>query len=223
MHLKTHDLSLPEEGQPTGPELPDDLTQMQQQINRITLNQPLQPIPEDEIITSNPNVTPVITPDNPEITHQPSNGSESLAQPDHEPEVDSRRESIHDHGSSDQLEEALFYTCHEPACALMEADPNHYAWKCEYEVNTPEEFLDQNPNDEEAWLLLATQSKKQKCEVRLSELTESERQEFDIAKQSEVSNWLKTETLTKMLRDQVPHDPNLALPMDIELETPRSK
>jgi hypothetical protein len=199
-------LSLPEEGQPTGPELPDDLTQMQQQINRITLNQPLQPIPEDEIITSNPNVTPVITPDNPEITHQPSNGSESLAQPDHEPEVDSRRESIHDHGSSDQLEEALFYTCHEPACALMEADPNHYAWKCEYEVNTPEEFLDQNPNDEEAWLLLATQSKKQKCEVRLSELTESERQEFAIAKQSEVSNWLKTETLTKMLRDQVPHD-----------------
>ena len=199
-------LALPEEGHPAGPELPDDLTQIQQQINRISLNQPLSPIPEDEIPSSDHNIIPPVTNNAPAIAHQPSITSDSSIQPDQEPEVDSRRESIQDTPDHESPEETLFYTCHEPECALQETTNQAYAWKCEYEIETPEVFLDQDPKSEEAWLLLATQAKKQKCEVRLSELTESERQEFATAKQSEVSNWFKTETLSKMFRDQVPHD-----------------
>ena len=198
-------LALPEEGQPTGPELPDDLTQIQQQINRITLNQPLQSVPEDEI-PMNPSITSETS--NPEIPmiQQPSEAGESSVQPDQEPEASSHQESIQNQSEQDNADDTLFYTCHEPECALLETTSQAYAWKCEYEVDTPDTFLHQDPKDEEAWLLLATQSKKQKCEVRLSELTESERQEFTAAKQSEVNNWLKTETLTKMFRDQVPHE-----------------
>ena len=194
-------LALPEEGQPTGPELPDDLTQIQQQINRITINQPMQSIPEEEIVIPNNEIIPNNLPEEPPVTYLPSTESETIAQPDHEPEADSRPES-----TQEDTDELLFHTCHEPACALMETDATRYAWKCEVEINSPEEFLHQEPSPEEAWTLLATQSKKQKSEVRLPELTESERLEFAAAKQSEVNNWLKTETLTKMLRDQVPHD-----------------
>ena len=192
-------LALPEEGQPAGPELPDDLTQIQQQINRIIINQPMQSIPEEEVAIPQNENFPNHIPDEPPVAYQPSTDSETIAQPDHEPEADSRQES-----TQEDTNELLFYTCHEPACALTETDVTKYAWKCEVEVISPEEFLHQEPSAEEVWTLLATQTKKQKSEVRLSELTESERQEFATAKQTEVNNWLKTETLTKMLRDQVP-------------------
>ena len=42
-------LSLPEEGEPGGPDLPEDLTQIQQQINRISQHpEAMQSIPENE-------------------------------------------------------------------------------------------------------------------------------------------------------------------------------
>jgi hypothetical protein len=122
------------------------------------------------------------------------------------PEVNSHQESINDPEVSEGTEELLYYTCHDEECALMETETTQYAWRCEFEINTPEEFVGQEPDPEDAWVLLATQSKKQRSEIRFSELTESERQEFAVAKQAEVNNWLKTETLTKMFRDQVPHD-----------------
>ena len=72
-------LALPEEGQPARPELPDDLTQIQQQINRITINQPMQSIPEEEIAIPNNEIIPINVPGEPPVTHQPSTESETIA------------------------------------------------------------------------------------------------------------------------------------------------
>ena len=50
---------------------------------------------------------------------------------------------------------------------------------------------------------LATAAKKQRSEVRLTELTATEREEFAKAKDTEITNWLKTGTVQKMFRNQL--------------------
>ena len=49
---------------------------------------------------------------------------------------------------------------------------------------------------------LASTSKKQRSEVKLKELTEAQKQEFQKAKTSEVQNWLNTKTVVRLLRDK---------------------
>ena len=56
----------------------------------------------------------------------------------------------------------------------------------------------------EACILLATNAKKQRTEVRLHELNKQERDQFEQAKAAEVANWIQTKTLTKVLRHQIP-------------------
>ena len=79
------------------------------------------------------------------------------------------------------------------------------AWRCEFDVNL---MRDQGipQSQEESWIMLATNSKKQRAEVKLSELSPSERAEFETAKMSEVQNWIQTGTLTKVLKNQIPQD-----------------
>ena len=50
---------------------------------------------------------------------------------------------------------------------------------------------------------LASTSKKQRSEVKVTELTPSQRAEFDQAKNSEIQNWLNTKTVAKLCRHQV--------------------
>ena len=206
-------LSLPEEGEPGGPDLPEDLTQIQQQINRISHNsEAMPPIPEHDALefpinNNPPNESQEIgTIPEQEVDRRNSSASESIQQPDQEPEAVSRQETPTPSGE-DTEPAPTFLTCTESHDdVLVSSDTSHLAWKCEFEVTIPNEFQNQEPNPEETWILLATTSKKQRTEVRLSELTPSEREEFAAAKQTEVNNWIKTETLSVMLRDQIPAD-----------------
>ena len=50
---------------------------------------------------------------------------------------------------------------------------------------------------------LASTSKKQRSEVKIQDLTPSQRAEFDVAKTSEIQNWLNTKTVTKLCRSQI--------------------
>ena len=61
--------------------------------------------------------------------------------------------------------------------------------------------------------MLATNSKKQRAEVKLSELSPSERAEFETAKMSEVQKWIQTGTLTKVKESNSPR-PNSKMQMD---------
>ena len=52
-------------------------------------------------------------------------------------------------------------------------------------------------------ILLATADKRQRTEVKLSALSEHERKAFQSAKETEINNWLKTGTVSKVLRSHL--------------------
>ena len=207
-------LSLPEEGEPGGPDLPEDVTQIQQQVNRISQHpEAMQSIPEHEPLDHDIDATlqpPQNFPENhpvadSESSRRDSSASETTVQPDQEPEALSRQETHHP-GDSPTDHAETFLTCAEDGCVLTSSNDNHLAWKGEFDITVPETIVTQDLTPEETWILVATTSKKQRSEVRLAELTPSEREEFAAAKQVEVNNWVKTETLSVMLRDQIPQD-----------------
>ena len=209
-------LALPEEGEPDGPDLPEDMTQIQQQINRSYQNpEAMQSIPEHEPIETPIVAFPLEVPSGGQQTttseqdQHDSSASESLQQPDQEPEALSREITQSPDESTPQSPTDpadSFLTCSEEECALASSDDHPLAWRCEYDLSIPNEYAKESPNPMEAWILLATNAKKQRTEVRLSELTPSEKEEFRAAKQAEVNNWIKTETLSVIMRDQIPAD-----------------
>eukprot|EP00435_Cladocopium_sp_Y103_P040497 s1339_g11.t1 len=75
------------------------------------------------------------------------------------------------------------------------------AWRFEFEL--PATFQDHHPMTIDDVVLLATNQKKQRTEVKLCHLSPSEREEFEKAKSSEVNNWLQTGTVCKALRESL--------------------
>ena len=215
-------MALPEEGEPESADLPSDLTPMDRQIQVLRT----QAIPENqnsfeipsEVSATGENITPTIntapTPDqHPEPEpNQPMNREisqqESLPQPDQEPEHNNSSPPISSMPSDNNEDhEIINLLCHETEDAFSCKTDVHSAWRCEFDVNLNSPLEQNVPDEVESWLLLATSAKKQRSEVRLSELTQSERVEFDKAKQqSEVNNWIQTGTISKVLRNQIPEE-----------------
>eukprot|EP00435_Cladocopium_sp_Y103_P033773 s3413_g8.t1 len=76
------------------------------------------------------------------------------------------------------------------------------AWR--FELELPSSLSDAKATQMTAdEILLATTDKKQRTEVRLSTLTSEEQQAFKRAKESEVQNWIKTGTVSKILRNKL--------------------
>ena len=196
----------PNEGDREDGLLPEDITSIQQQITR--MNQELPSIPETEEI-NNP-IEPEIPHD--PIIHQERSDSDysvpsPVGQPDHEPEIESRQvsEAVEGATSSNDPESPDFQLlCIEEADALNTSECQDLAWKCEFDVKIPETTQVENLTPEESCILLATSAKKQRTEVRLHELTQQEKEQFEQAKAAEVANWIQTKTLTKVLRHQIP-------------------
>ena len=126
-----------EEGEPGGPDLPEDLTQIQQQINRIYQHpDAMQSIPEhDALEPVNPNQPLPLSPETrptevPEHDRRDSSASESIPQPDQEPDTQSRQETQSPDAASidiptDQAEG--FITCADEECALVSTTVDHLA------------------------------------------------------------------------------------------------
>ena len=53
---------------------------------------------------------------------------------------------------------------------------------------------------------IATAAKRQRSEVKLTQLTAEDREKFHQAKLKEVDSWISTETITKVLRHQLPKE-----------------
>ena len=191
--------SLPDEGQPDGPELPTDLTSLQQQINRMSQLPSIaedEPISIDQIATS-----PEHADDAPQERVRLESSVESIPQPDQEPDAVSQQSSqpLPDTSDSETQEIQQLLLCEESSAF---DDLNHdVVFRCEFEVPTQneEEWPDSDP-----WILLTTGAAKQRTEVQLSELSPQERSAFEDAKQAEINNWLHTQTVSKVLRDQIP-------------------
>eukprot|EP00435_Cladocopium_sp_Y103_P024990 s1678_g6.t1 len=89
----------------------------------------------------------------------------------------------------------------DESCHLCHAE--NLAWR--FEIDVDENFQDSLFTAEhiEDVILLATTAKKQRTEVKLSQLTMSEQAEFAKAKDAEISNWLSTGTVCRILRNQL--------------------
>ena len=198
---------------------PDNLTELGQQITNINNRRSLGPIsemveipsenshehnPDNQIHHDNHNL-----PD-PEVTSEDHNGTpnspQSLPQPDQEPDL-SRQGSVMpevmDHPEQSSITDAL--TCVDVDWCLSAVESQDAAWRCEFDVPLSD-HQGLPENQEEAWTLLATNAKKQRSEVRLTELSPEEKAEFQKAKMAEVQSWVQTGTVSKVLRNQIPED-----------------
>ena len=92
----------------------------------------------------------------------------------------------------------------DDVCAFH--DVPDLAWRCEITVSDRDIQAWKSEDDVSGMAFAVSAAKKQRSEVRLSTLTATEKQEFKKAKMAEVQNWLKTGTISKILRDQVPAD-----------------
>ena len=160
-----------------------------------------------------PPVVTIPTDDNTETQENVSRPASSQEQPDQEPEenpdeIPMLELPAHEVPVPDTDEEGDSLLCDLLLCQdvddsrHLQNDPN-LAWR--WEVEVPESDMRNNISSEqfENMIFLATNQKKQRTEVKLCTLTDSERQEFEKAKQAEVENWLKTGTVCRILRNRL--------------------
>jgi transposase InsO family protein len=164
-------------------------------------------IPNENITSNNPPVNP---PDNSEHQSNPDDQSQSQDQPDTEPETGNQSPEPNDPAVETPVPEDTsdddLVTTHLLCCEdeVMPIDPDTVpcAWRCELEMPSwidSEKCSTWSPDD----LLIATTDKKQRSEVKLSMLTSEEQKAFAQAKESEVQSWLKTGTVSRILRTKL--------------------
>ena len=146
---------------------------------------------------------------NQEVTSSPQ--SISSQQPDQEPDMENPTEENIHQALRTALETPVPETDDELLCdmltctdaeAFLASEPNEsLAWR--FELDIPQDIHEENTNNIDDLILLATSQKKQRTEVKLSHLTMQEQEEFEKAKASEVNNWLQTGTVSKALRSSL--------------------
>ena len=178
--------------------------------NPITNNNPVPTNPSG-IIPNDTNSPPQRTPSQ-SSADQPDQEPENAETPRETendttiPELDTRQP--HEIPIPDDTADELvcdLLTCHDVETEIG-PDGQDLFWRTELEIS-PEQLTNamqsQNQNREEAFLFLATTTKRQRTEVKLSTLDPAERQEFENAKNKEVNNWLQTGTVAKIFRHQI--------------------
>ena len=161
------------------------------------------------------NDNPMNNPNN-TISQTPSeNASQSQYQPDVEPEINTppgsvTMETLNDPAISTPIpenpEDDSLITTHLLCCEdeIMHVDPadTPCAWRCELELPScvQRQHVQSWSADD---ILMATTEKKQRTEVKLSLLSSEEQDAFKAAKETEIQNWLKTGTVSKILRNKL--------------------
>ena len=199
---------------------PNNLTELGRQIETINQRTPQETASEtpeiphapiDNPIQDNPSAPVNDNPHDNDHMSDPESRTPSsrntVPQPDQEPEM-FRQGSIMPETTESQETPADTepLTCVDVDwCLTAQAGEPATAWRCEFDV--PLSGHQTYPeNRVEAWTMLATSAKKQRSEVKLSELTPAEKAEFEKAKMSEVQSWVQTGTVSKELRNQNSED-----------------
>ena len=129
-----------------------------------------------------------------------SQSSESVAQPDHEPDLSSRQLSPEgepqDNSGQEDDQNIFLASCDEPS-VLTTGVPENFAWRNEYEMTIPECHQHRPPSQscKEAAIRSATVRTHRHRTGRIRG-----------SQQAEVSNWVGTDTISKILKIQVPSD-----------------
>ena len=176
-----------------------------------------QGIPSGQDVGLNPNLNPVVTPDNSEsppasvVEPQPDQEPETVSVPESQSEIvpqTNELDGIEVPVPPDETEDeglvCIGYHCvEEPSYVARSDEIVPQAWKLEINVGEKEIQEWREEEDPADMSFVVTAAKKQRSEVRLTDLTKSEAEEFRQAKFNEVQNWLKTGTVVKMLRNQI--------------------
>ena len=189
-----------------------DLTPTEEITPPPVQNHPPQDIPELE---------------NPESQEQNSNSNASeLAQPDQEPGVEgvssgnslteevpdafgehsppqAEEIPIPDDGDDELLEIGLWCQDVGPSRYTGDNPNSDEVWKCEFIVEDRDIQEWRTSDTPEAMSFLVSAARRQRAEVKLSQVSPSEQEEFRKAKEKEIGNWLKTNTVEKILRNKL--------------------
>ena len=173
-------------------------------------------IPETHVHQQNPNVAQT------DLENSSSISVGSLEQPDGEPVVSTSSGSnvdtqvhpsepndgvqvpVPDGTSEDELVCEGWHCVDEVLFNHTDMNNEGLVWKIEVLVGDQEMQEWREADDPAELSFVVSAAKKQRAEVKLSELSQQEREEFTGAKATEIKNWLKTGTVTKMLRNQLP-------------------
>ncbi len=161
---------------------------------------------------------PVVAPENNENTNQSGEastaGQQHQSNSDHEPMSEPPHSVVSDEIGPDGVQIPVpSETEDELVVGLYCQDEltppiisNNEAWKGEIIIfqRDIEEWKKETTPLEMAFL--ATAAKRQRSEVKLQTLGSEERQQFEKAKQAEVNNWLSTQTVKRIFRNQIPED-----------------
>ena len=130
--------------------------------------------------------------------------SESMpeAMPMPEETIDASAVPVPTDGEDELVCETFFVSTDVQECVCLSQSHEDLAWRFEVDVSA-EEMLFCCENETEAEALIIAASKKQHTEVKLSTLNAEEKAEFDAAKGKEIENWLKTNTVKKILRNHL--------------------
>ena len=142
-----------------------------------------------------------------EANVHPSNSSNQEDQPDQEPRFLSHTQLTKNRELTLTLQflRILMMTLYVKAFSVMMSMLMLWMQFWKSEILVPEHDIQswRQESDPSEMTFLATAAKKQRSEVRLSELSTAEREEFSKAQDAEVTNWLKTGTVQKMFCNQL--------------------
>lgn len=205
------------------------ISQIAQQIPQLSPQGVTQAIVPDTsgTVNNSPVVPTVVDQDPPpNVPEGPDQNPESEGQPDTEPGITSETQEVEspppnpfvpdettgievpipDSEDDELISEAIGLYSEEVDTTVMPQNPGNLAWKCEITLNA---------NDIDAWkdetsphdmAFVATAAKRQRSEVKLTELSSAEKAEFAKAKSAEIQNWVRTGTISKILRDKISPD-----------------
>ena len=199
-----------------------------QQLQDIQNQGTTQAFPHGNPIVS-PNI-PVDLPANP--TNPPESGDHDVShqgsQPDGEPEVPSSHPLSESDKEEPEVSEAVpspegginipvpeseddnllcecLWSIDTQPSALEEPTEN-LAWRCEVLITQDDIEQWKQEEDPTDLIFVASAAKRQRSEIKLSTLSPSEQKEFQKAKESEIQNWLKTGTVSRICRSLIPED-----------------
>ena len=160
---------------------------------------------------------PDVEPEVPSNTSQPSTPIQEIHQEHHPMPFSSNSEEITEDDPAantpipnDNADDELI--CEGLHCVDLDIDPCFVAeevdlaWRCEVLVTADDICTWQDEADPSEMAFVVSAAKKQRSEVKMSTLNAQEKEQFQKAKEAEVQNWLKTGTVSRILRDKVPHE-----------------
>ena len=190
-----------------------------QGVTQVIQNSTSEVVPQEDIVpTESPQQD-----DSEVVGPQTSNGTGSEGQPDVEPEISSANPESEElpaeidgptgidvpipESEDDELicEEIGLYSEDIEKTVVPESTGNQ-VWRCEVILTASDiEAWKSEPNPEEMSFVVSA-AKRQRSEVKLSELSPSEKAEFSKAKSAEIQNWVRTGTISRILRDKLSPD-----------------